>query len=169
MNYRRLKRVRWQNRINDSVLAFKMIQVLAWYPHSNDIWKIFVPACLFWGYTFFKTNLKILSYDFFLHSHIFEILNSIGCFLFWRWMEFGAFYPFSRNHNTDNGIDQDPVSLGPEVVKSAKSALSIRYALLPYLYRLIIFRRSFLHFYQRIWMEILNYILLCRMISQVFW
>ena len=53
-------------------------------------------------------------------------------------MEFGAFYPFSRNHNTDNGIDQDPVSLGPEVVKSAKSALSIRYALLPYLYSLFV-------------------------------
>ena len=87
-------------------------------------------------------------------------------FLFCRWMEFGAFYPFSRNHNTDNGIDQDPVSLGPEVVKSAKSALSIRYALLPYLYRLIIFRKSFLPFYQRIWMEILNYKLLGRIPNQ---
>ena len=53
-------------------------------------------------------------------------------------MEFGAFYPFSRNHNTDNGIDQDPVSLGPEVVESAKQALSIRYALLPYLYSLFV-------------------------------
>ena len=53
-------------------------------------------------------------------------------------MEFGAFYPFSRNHNTDDGIDQDPVSLGPEVVKSSKQALSIRYALLPFLYSLFV-------------------------------
>lgn len=53
-----------------------------------------------------------------------------------RWMELGAFYPFSRNHNEDTTIDQDPVALGPDVVRASLNALRVRYMLLPYLYTL---------------------------------
>ncbi|KAG1651834.1 Lysosomal alpha-glucosidase [Nymphon striatum] len=53
-----------------------------------------------------------------------------------RWMELGAFYPFSRNHNTDDGIAQDPLAFGTAIANSSKQALTIRYTLLPYLYTL---------------------------------
>lgn len=53
-----------------------------------------------------------------------------------RWMQLGAFYPFSRNHNSDSTSEQDPVAMGSLVVKSSKRALTIRYWLLPYLYTL---------------------------------
>lgn len=53
-----------------------------------------------------------------------------------RWMQLGSFYPFSRNHNSDDTIEQDPVALGDLVVQSSKRALKIRYWLLPYLYTL---------------------------------
>lgn len=53
-----------------------------------------------------------------------------------RWMQLGAFYPFSRNHNTDDAREQDPVALGERVVEAAVKALTQRYTLLPYLYTL---------------------------------
>ncbi|XP_067204332.1 lysosomal alpha-glucosidase [Linepithema humile] len=53
-----------------------------------------------------------------------------------RWMQLGAFYPFSRNHNSDDTIEQDPVAMGDLVVRSSKNAFKIRYRFLPYLYTL---------------------------------
>jgi len=53
-----------------------------------------------------------------------------------RWMELGAFYPFSRNHNGEGFIDQDPAALSESVQNSSRTALNIRYRLLPYLYTL---------------------------------
>ncbi|KAM9481823.1 sucrase-isomaltase, intestinal [Clarias gariepinus] len=55
-----------------------------------------------------------------------------------RWMQVGAFYPFSRNHNAQYYKAQDPAAFGANsvLVKSSKYYLSIRYTLLPYLYTL---------------------------------
>nr|XP_045621913.1 sucrase-isomaltase, intestinal-like [Procambarus clarkii] len=52
-----------------------------------------------------------------------------------RWMEVGAFYPFSRNHNTNGTADQDP-GVWPEVGEISRYTLNIRYQYLPYLYYL---------------------------------
>lgn len=53
-----------------------------------------------------------------------------------RWMQLGAFYTFSRNHNGLNNIPQDPAALGKEVADASREALNTRYWLLPYLYTL---------------------------------
>ncbi|OXB77046.1 UNVERIFIED_CONTAM: hypothetical protein H355_007693 [Colinus virginianus] len=55
-----------------------------------------------------------------------------------RWMQVGAFYPFSRNHNTELCAPQDPAYFGADsmLVSSSIHYLNIRYTLLPYLYTL---------------------------------
>ncbi|CAF3879344.1 unnamed protein product [Rotaria magnacalcarata] len=53
-----------------------------------------------------------------------------------RWMQVGAFYPFSRNHNVQGTPDQDPASWSTSAVPIMASALRIRYTLLPYYYTL---------------------------------
>ncbi|KAJ8280469.1 hypothetical protein GJAV_G00054930 [Gymnothorax javanicus] len=55
-----------------------------------------------------------------------------------RWMQVGAFYPFSRNHNAENYKNQDPASFGADslLVNTSRHYLNIRYTLLPYLYTL---------------------------------
>uniref|UniRef100_A0A8C4WYN7 alpha-glucosidase n=1 Tax=Eptatretus burgeri TaxID=7764 RepID=A0A8C4WYN7_EPTBU len=55
-----------------------------------------------------------------------------------RWMQVGAFYPFSRNHNAEGYQPQDPAWFGPNslLLNSSSAALHIRYTLLPYLYTL---------------------------------
>ncbi|XP_064418118.1 maltase-glucoamylase [Latimeria chalumnae] len=55
-----------------------------------------------------------------------------------RWMQVGAFYPFSRNHNAQGYKPQDPAVYGADslLVKTSIHYLNIRYTLLPYLYTL---------------------------------
>ncbi|ELW64814.1 Sucrase-isomaltase, intestinal [Tupaia chinensis] len=55
-----------------------------------------------------------------------------------RWMQLGAFYPFSRNHNADGYVPQDPAYFGQNslLVNSSRHYLTIRYTLLPFLYTL---------------------------------
>eukprot|EP01083_Nonionella_stella_P001078 3111_1 len=53
-----------------------------------------------------------------------------------RWMAVGAFFPFSRNHNTCGAKPQDPPSLGEPVISISRRYLQVRYQILPYLYTL---------------------------------
>uniref|UniRef100_A0A7M4FH22 Integrator complex subunit 1 n=1 Tax=Crocodylus porosus TaxID=8502 RepID=A0A7M4FH22_CROPO len=53
-----------------------------------------------------------------------------------RWMQLGAFYPFARNHNTQNEKAQDPTVFSSEVRTAMKEVLLTRYTLLPFLYTL---------------------------------
>ena len=53
-----------------------------------------------------------------------------------RWQALGAFYPFSRNHNSLGSIDQDPGAWGDTVGDLTREAMNIRYRFLPYLYTL---------------------------------
>ena len=59
-----------------------------------------------------------------------------------RWMELGAFYPFSRNHNSEYLVAQDPAAWSSSVIDSSRTALNIRYKLLPYLYTLFYLSRT---------------------------
>ncbi|XP_059166951.1 probable maltase-glucoamylase 2 [Physella acuta] len=53
-----------------------------------------------------------------------------------RWMQLGAFYTFSRNHNTKGPIPQGPGQLGDAVGNASREIMQVRYKLLPYLYTL---------------------------------
>ncbi|KAF2839462.1 glycoside hydrolase family 31 protein [Patellaria atrata CBS 101060] len=52
-----------------------------------------------------------------------------------RWMQLSAFFPFYRNHNVLQARPQEPY-LWAGVTDASKTAMSIRYSLLPYMYTL---------------------------------
>ncbi|KAF5888798.1 lysosomal alpha-glucosidase-like [Clarias magur] len=53
-----------------------------------------------------------------------------------RWTQLGAFYPFTRNHNTKESVPQDPTVFSPAARTAMKEALLLRYSLFPFLYTL---------------------------------
>jgi len=52
-----------------------------------------------------------------------------------RWMQLSAFFPFYRNHNVLSAISQEPY-IWSSVTDATKTAMHIRYSLLPYIYTL---------------------------------
>ncbi|KAH7138695.1 glycosyl hydrolases family 31-domain-containing protein [Dendryphion nanum] len=52
-----------------------------------------------------------------------------------RWMQLSAFFPFYRNHNTRGALSQEPYRW-ETVASASRTAMQIRYSLLPYLYTL---------------------------------
>ncbi|CAF0774737.1 unnamed protein product [Didymodactylos carnosus] len=50
-----------------------------------------------------------------------------------RWQALGAFYPFTRNHNIQGALPQEPYRWA-SVTATAKKTLAARYSILPYLY-----------------------------------
>ncbi|KAL4918671.1 glycosyl hydrolases family 31-domain-containing protein [Aspergillus aurantiobrunneus] len=52
-----------------------------------------------------------------------------------RWMQLSAFFPFYRNHNIIGAISQEAYTWA-SVIDASKTAMTIRYQLLPYLYTL---------------------------------
>ncbi|MCI4393474.1 hypothetical protein PGIGA_G00157810 [Pangasianodon gigas] len=53
-----------------------------------------------------------------------------------RWTQLGAFYPFTRNHNTKESLPQDPTAFSSAARTAMKEALLLRYSLFPFLYTL---------------------------------
>ena len=53
-----------------------------------------------------------------------------------RWMQLGAFYPFSRNHNNKGATSQEPYAFDEQVTDISRHVLNARYSLLPYYYTL---------------------------------
>lgn len=58
-----------------------------------------------------------------------------------RWMQLSAFFPFYRNHNVLSAISQEPYNWA-SVAEATKTAMSIRYLILPYIYTAFYFAHN---------------------------
>ncbi len=54
--------------------------------------------------------------------------------LFLRWMQYGTLTPFCRNHSEIGNVDQYAWAFGDVVQDHVRTAIKLRYRLLPYLY-----------------------------------
>lgn len=61
-----------------------------------------------------------------------------------RWMQVGLLYPFSRNHNANDTISQEPYAFPtyPYVLESSRASIKLRYRLLKYYYHLFVKQNS---------------------------
>lgn len=51
-----------------------------------------------------------------------------------RWMQLGTLYPFSRNHNSNTSISQEPWAFGPTLLNTASMSIRNRYSLFLHIY-----------------------------------
>ncbi|KAI4171373.1 MAG: hypothetical protein LQ343_004329 [Gyalolechia ehrenbergii] len=58
-----------------------------------------------------------------------------------RWMQLSAFFPFYRNHNTLTAIPQEAY-VWASVAEASRTAMNIRYSILPYMYTLFYLAHS---------------------------
>ena len=56
--------------------------------------------------------------------------------VFANWIALGAYYPFSRNHTSNETEAQEPWAFGEEIEQVSRTAINRRYRLMPYLYTL---------------------------------
>jgi alpha-glucosidase len=77
--------------------------------------------------------------------------------LFARWIELGAFYPFSRAHSAEGTPQKEPWVFGEQVEAISRKYLELRYRFMPYLYTAFwqnsqsgapVFRPMLYHFWQ---------------------
>ena len=51
-----------------------------------------------------------------------------------RWLQLGAFYPFTRNHNAIDANDQEPYVFGERVITATRNAMRQKYSIMVYYY-----------------------------------
>lgn len=73
-----------------------------------------------------------------------------------RWFQLGSLYPFARNHNQFDSIDQQPYALGPIVLESSKKNLKLRYSLLKFYFREFITRKGVGTIFRPLYFEFFN-------------
>jgi alpha-glucosidase (family GH31 glycosyl hydrolase) len=73
-----------------------------------------------------------------------------------RFFQLGSLYPFARNHNEFDAIDQEPYALGPVVLEAAKKNLKLRYSLLKTYYREFLIRRGVGTIFRPLFFEFYN-------------